>query len=520
MTHQNVSAPLHIVVGSPPRTLDPPNATDNAAQEIIRQVYEGLVSRNQQGKITPCLAQSWEISNGGLEYIFYLKKGITFHDGTLLDAEVVAANLRRFCAEPSRRSHLLKPILEKVTVIDSATVQMHLRKPFAPFLAILGSGALSMVSALALAEHRARFPIETDEFDDTIQSKRDRSGLGCRPVGTGPFKLVEWATTDQMILLRHPDYWGPLPGIEEIHLECQPDGNVRYTRLIEGATDAAVRLSLDKIEQLKHKPEFTTLKVSSDNWLFIGINNLHPPFNDVRVRRALNLAVDKQAIIASLLRGAGRPVDSCISQSSFGYAPTYAYPYDPDQARQLLKEVGLSDGFSTELATPRGAYPMDYETALVVAEYLAKVGVEVNVVPYDDWGEYLTYVRQPPERATHQMFLLIRGEGDTGDAHFTLFTKFHSHGWRHSNNQFYRNPEVDRLSEFGAFSLNAEQRQQTYAKAQELIMRDAPMIFLHTVTETLAYNSRVTGLKLYPSGIYDLRQARINKKGAAYVVND
>lgn len=81
MTHQNVSAPLHIVVGSPPRTLDPPNATDNAAQEIIRQVYEGLVGRNQQGKITPCLAQSWEISNGGLEYIFYLKKGITFHDG-------------------------------------------------------------------------------------------------------------------------------------------------------------------------------------------------------------------------------------------------------------------------------------------------------------------------------------------------------------------------------------------------------------------------------------------------------
>lgn len=505
--------PLRMAVGSLPRTLDPPNATSGASHQVIGHVCETLVTRDSAGQIIPWLAESWEVSPDGREYLFHIRPGVNFYAGDPLNGAAVAANLKRLSTEPTRRWHLLAPIVEQVEAVDLTGVRVRLKTPFAPFLAILTDTALAMVSPQMLAERQVQAALKSEEkFDDTKQHQQDIAGWGRKLTGTGPFVLMDWDGSDTLVLRRNENYWGTKPGVEQVLLQGIPQGQDRLTALLDKRVDAALLLPLGAVERLRNQPGIRVLEVPSDSWFFVGMNNLKSPFDDIRVRRALNFAVDKEAIVRDVFKGAGRPVDSCIARGSFGYASIYTYPYDPDRARQLLAEAGLGDGFVTELASPRGRYPMDFETSLAVAEHLAEVGVSVKVVPYDDWGEYLTYVRQPPERATHQMFLLMRGEGSMRDAHYTLFTKFHSQGWYHSNNQYYRNPEVDRLTESGSFSLDPEQRQQAYAKAQQLIIDDAAMIFLNEVTYTLAYQTYIEGIGLSSTEMYDLRGAKFNSQ--------
>lgn len=501
--------PLRMAVGSMPRTLDPPNATSGASHQVIGHICETLVSRDASGQLIPWLAKGWTVTGDGQEYLLDIRPGVAFHDGLPLDAEAVAANLTRLSTEPTRRWHLLAPVVKEVTVVNNRTVKVTLRKPFAPFLAILTDTALSMLSPQLLAQYQSHAAGQNEKFDDTRQHQRDVAGLGRKLVGTGPFVLGQWDGSDRLTLHRNESYWGHKPATKEVHLRGIATGQNRLKALLEAEVDVAFLLPLDSVPRLRNEPEVQVVEVPSDSWFFVGMNNLHPPFDKVAVRRALNFAVDKEAIVRDVFKGAGRPVDSCIARSSFGYVSTYTYPHDRRQARQLLAEAGLKDGFSTELASPRGRYPMDYETSLAVAEHLGQVGVSVRVAPYDDWGEYLTYIRQPPERAAHQMFLLMRGEGSMQDAHYTLFTKFHSQGWYHSNNQYYRNPDVDRLTDLGSFSLDPAKRKQAYAQAQHLIVHDAAMIFLNEVTYTLAYRNNVEGVGLHSTGMYDLRGVKI-----------
>ena len=260
-----------------------------------------------------------------------------------------------------------------------------------------------MVSPRVLAEHQAKFSKQEGKFDDTTQHERDIVGLGRNLVGTGPFILGEWGGTDRLVLRRNEQYWGSKPGIKEAHLQGIPKGQDRLEAILNDQVDVAILLPLDAVQQLRDEPEVQVVEVPSDSWFFGGINNLHPPFDDRRVRQALNFAVDKDAIVRDVFKGAGRPVDSCIARDSFvthQFTPISTTLIRPNNYCRSRTGRWLFD----RVSLPRGRYPMDYETSLAVAEHLAKIGVSVKVVPYDDWGEYLTYIRQPPERATHQCF--------------------------------------------------------------------------------------------------------------------
>jgi peptide/nickel transport system substrate-binding protein len=477
---------LRVLLSSQLTTLEPQETTDTDSAAVRYQLYNGLLRMTEDGEAVADLADSWQISDDGTVYTFTLKDGVTFHDGTALDASAVVTSFERLIAEDrdTSASAYFKPIVESVEASGPLEVTFTLNEPFAPFLNTLAHAAGHIMSPAAIAEYG-------DE-------------AGQNPVGTGPYRFVEWVRGERLVLERFDDYFGGTPPLAGIEYRVVPEASTRVALLETGEADVILRVSPDEAERLQDADGVTLKTTPTARAMFVAINTTRAPFDDARVRQAINHAVNLRGLIDALFGPEVPQLDSPLAPNVFGYVPTKTYEYDPDLARDLLDEAGYAPGDITiQFWSPNGRYVQDATVAQAIAQELEAFGFEVELRLFGDFSEYIQ-VAFVEDRGD---MMLLGWAPSTLEAEGGLYQILHGdRANAFANNSGYDNPEVNRLIEEARAETTDEGRIEKYAQAQEIIMEDAPWLFLYPQPVITAHASDVDDVAVLPSEHLVLRQ--------------
>ncbi len=354
--------------------LEPPNLdpTGGAAQAIdsvlYSNVFEGLTRFMADGSVVPGLAHSWDISEGGTVYTFNLREGVTFHDGTTMDAEDVKFSLDRARAEDSTNAQKgLFAGITDVTVVDPLTVQVTLDGPNGMFLFNMAWGDAVIVAP---------------ESIETIASN---------PIGTGAFVFDEWVQGDRIEMSRNESYWGDAPALESATFKFISDPTAAFAAVMAEDVDAFVGFPApENLPQFEADPRFQVLSGNTEGETILAMNNGMAPFDNVLVRQAVSLAIDRDAIINGAMFGQGTPIGTHFAPHNPDYLDLLELsPHDPERARELLAEAGFPDGFTTTLKLPPPSYAR--RGGEIIASQLRAVGIETEITNVE-WAQWLEEV--------------------------------------------------------------------------------------------------------------------------------
>jgi ABC-type transport system substrate-binding protein len=456
---------IHVVTSSPTFT-------------VLEHIYETLFYMDPEGGLEPLLAESLDADEDG-NFIITLREGISFTDGTPFNAEAVKANLDWVLdtdnAAPFR---FLISRIEEVNVVDEYTVELVLDGDFAPLPAHLSHGALAMVSPAAL-EQGADF-------------------LASNAIGTGPYVLENWQRDNAVTLTRNPDYWGDQPAIGTVIFKVVAEDSARMIEVEAGTADVAVRVPPAEAERLAANPNIDIVTTPGLRTIYIFFNVTQEPFTDVRVRQAVNYAVDVQSIVDNLFDGAANISRAPIADPVFGFSAQEPYARDLDRARDLLEEAGVPEGTTVTLYHPTARYIQDALVADAVRAQVSEIGLNVQLQTLE-WTQYVPHVRRVEEENDIQFAMLGWGTV-TMDADYGLYALFHSSevppGF---NGAFYRNDEVDALLDAARTTVDLAERERMYAEAIEIIWNDAPWLFLYSEVQLTAVRSDVEGVLVHPN---------------------
>jgi len=468
--------------------------------ETMAHVVETLFKLTPDGKIEPLLAESSQLSADGRQLTIRLRRGIRFHDGTAFNANAVKWNIDYF-RDPNNRVafRFLVSEVTAVDVVDANTVRLTTGRPFVPLLAHLTHDFIGMHSPDAVQKAGGMLPPQGMPY-------------GRAPVGTGPFKFKEWVRGDRIVLERNAEYWGPnKPALDQIIWRVIPDDGARVLALESGQIQVAVRVPPRDTSRLAINRALRVDRTSSLRTIYAAFNYQRRPFTDVRVRQAFNYAVNKRAIVQTILGGAARVSDAPIAPGIVGYAPVMSYPYDVAKAKQLLAEAGFGGGLTVTFHHPTGRYVQDAAVAAAVQAQLRDAGINARLVTME-WATYLNVTNRPVDQTDIEMFMLGWGTV-TGDADYGLYSLFHSSQWAPggSSRFFYKNPAVDGLLDEARAITDPARRAGTYKQAMEAIMKDAPWLFLHSESQITGMRREVQGLLVHPTERVLAYNARLSR---------
>jgi peptide/nickel transport system substrate-binding protein len=330
------------------------------------------------------------------------------------------------------------------------------------------------------------------------------------PVGTGPFKFVEWKTNTHVIIERFPDYWGDKALLDRVIFKVVPEEGARMIGLQTGDADMVLFPSPAQLPALRKDPKFTVHETTGIRVVFAGFHAGMPPLDDVRVRQALLHAVDRKAIVDNIMEGSAGPAMGVLAPGVFGYKDMQLdklYPFDRAKAKALLAQAGFtpgSDGFlqkggqrlSLSWLAARGRYPKDGEITEAIQAMFKDVGVEAKVQVLE-WAAVFQQVRGNP--FNHHMFTL-GWVTSNADADYSLYALFHSKqvppaGW---NTSRYSNARVDTLVEQARRSLNQSEREKLYFEVQDILAKEMVWIPVYTTKEIIAARANVKGFTIHP----------------------
>jgi peptide/nickel transport system substrate-binding protein len=352
-----------------PPHLDPTAGAAAAIDEVVyANLFEGLTRVDRTGTVQPALAESWTISGDGLVYTFTLRQGVKFHDGTAFDCSIVKFSYDRAVAEDSVNAQkgLFAPIAATACP-DPSTAVVTLKLPTSTFLFSMGWGDAVMVAPDTAAENKTN------------------------PVGTGPFKMKQWVKGDRVELARNDGYWGTPAALTSVTFKFIADASAAVAAMMAGDVDAFPNFpAAEALAAFRADPRFAVRIGTTEGETILALNNTRKPFDDVRVRRALAYAIDRQEIVDGAMSGLGTPIGSHFAPHSAAYVDmTSTYPHDAAKAKALLAEAGYADGFSTSIVLPPPPYAR--RGGEVIAAQLAKVGVKAELVPME-WAQWLDNV--------------------------------------------------------------------------------------------------------------------------------
>lgn len=455
---------------------------DGQIVTLLFFALESLVTTEEDGqggiRIVPSLAESWKISDDGMTYTFKLKKGVKFHNGTPVTAEDwIWSILRLRDAGPeSPWTHLARAVKE-VSAPDEETLVISLSEPYAPFLSNLTNPALAVQSK----KHFEK--VGAEAFRDS-------------PMGTGPYYFAEWELNQRYVLKKNPHYHiEGKPITSEFRFIVVPDDNTRIMQLQAGEVDVVRDLPHNRIDELASYPGLAVDAAPSTEQRFVNFNVTFPPLDDVRVRNALRLATDKQAIIKMVLFGHGSPVFGVFPRVDTFYDKKLKDPgYDAEKARALLKEAGQEKGFKLEMIYSSGNTVLE-NIATVLKEQWAKIGVDLQLVPLE--GPTVSAAFQ---NLKHQVTML-RWSTDTADpVGLTSFIADYdaSHGF-HTG---WKNARVTELAHAAEKELNEDKRRAMYEEIQRILFDECPLYPLYQNVYPVArkdsvHNFRFSGLSRY-----------------------
>jgi peptide/nickel transport system substrate-binding protein len=472
------NATLTIGIGVDLDTVDPAQQTTTTVQNVIDYGLQTLVAFDTQGKIEPLLATSWSTSKDGLTLTFHLRQGVKFHDGTPFNADAVV-----FCLDRLISGKVRVPIgagfksMKSIEAVNPTTVAIHLKHPDPNLLPNLSTTIASI-------------------FSPTSATKDGNTPTNIvHPVGTGPYQFTRWTKGSEVIYTRVDHYWGREPYYKTVDFKVIPEANSREAGLLAGQLDVIMNPPVTDLTSLANNAAVKVLKAPSDRAVFVAINTTKPPFNNEKVRQALNYAVDKGAIIKNVMFDSVNPMDSAFPSSLSGYCKVGAYPYDPDKAKQLLSEAGVKN-LKVTLGSPTGRYIQDIQFAQAISGYLRKVGVDVNVRTMD-WPSYVSAMQQKDGPFDMHVLGWAPGALD-GPTQLQMFTTA-TNPPKGLNTSFFSNATVDKLTADAALNLDETSRNQQLCQIQKEIWQQAPWIFLWSQTLILAYNSKITGVSYLPN---------------------
>jgi peptide/nickel transport system substrate-binding protein len=502
----NTRDPETLVVARPSdaRELDPALPFDNESIEVIDQMYERLVRWNPStSSLDPGLATSWEVQDGGRQWTFHLRTGVRFHDGTPLNADAVVFSLERQ-RDPRHPFHSpqfqywqnqFRNII-KVDKVDDLTVRIAIERPYAPFEANMAMFPVSIVSPTAVARWGADFT--------------------SHPSGTGPFMLERWDRGDRIVLRRNDDYWDAdhAAVLARVVFQVIEDPRQRLIALESGAVDVATQILPEELQFVDLHPGLQLHETPSNSVTYLAMNNDHPPFDDVEVRRAVNYAINKEPIVKLAYQGLAIAASGPLPPTQWGYHKVRAqYPYDPDQARALLGHAQAEGRFDPtrvyKLYVPSTPRPYLFDparVARVIQANLAAVGLRTELVlqPYSQH-------QQATRRGEHDLCLFgwVGDNGDPDNFLFLLFDRDNTVIGSAQNAAFYRDVGVHDLLAQAQTSQDRAERERLYAQVQERIAEDAPWVPLAHSQVAIAARTDVGSVIVNPNG--HLVYARIRR---------
>ena len=469
---------LELAVDQSPVGLDPHLATAFSTFAVIGQIYDGLVELDADLQLEPALAESWEVSDDGLTYTFKLRPDIQFHNGRPVTSQDIIYSFDRIMAEETG-----SPIASRFTEVESVeapddqTVVFHLKAPFAPLLSSLVD--LTVVPQEVVAEH---------------------GDLQQVAVGTGPFMLEEWVPDTYLLLKANPNYYREgQPGVAALKYNIVPEASTRAAGLRSGTYHLLPSVDPATAEILRDAPNITLLETQDMAYGLLGMNVNRPPLGDPKVRRAINMAINRDEIVDAVYFGnavPGGPLSPALTNWALSTDEYDCYGADPEAAKALLAEAGHEDGFDLEILT-FGTITEVSDMAQVLQAQLQDVGINASV-NIEEFGNFV----QDWKNSDFDTFASRNGGNVDPDGY--LYRTFRSGG---STNVFgYSNPEVDALLEEGRTTVDYEERYDIYAELQRKLACEGPIA--HVVYGTLfsAYGDNVEGFRQIPTG--DLRYLR------------
>jgi len=471
--------------------LDPTDLNDNLSMTATRTMLQGLYGFDRDMKMIPVLAEGYEASPDATVFTLHLRHGIAFHDGAPFNAQAVKTSFDRAMNPENhlKRASLYAPIKTN-EVVDDYTLKITLNAPFGAFINNLAHQAFAVSSPKAIAEFG-----------------RD---LGRHPVGTGPYRFVSWGT-DTLKVTRNEQYWKPgLPKVDSITIRSVPENGARLAMLQAGEAQYIYPMPPELAKVVERDPKVDVVNARSIFARYVAMNTLRKPFDDVRVRQALNYAVDKQAFMKVVFAGYAVPLDSPLPTLLPGHEtqPT-PYAYDSAKARALLAEAGYPNGFETVLWDSNSTTSQRGMSFL--QQQLAAVGVRASVEPLESGtaAAKIWNVKTPDEATTLMHY--AAWSASTGDADWGLRPLFYGRGFPPVlfNTAYYGNKAVDADIEAGLTTADAAKRLAAYKAAQATIWQDAPWIFLASDDNISAKAKALSGIYVLPDGQMLMEEAAL-----------
>lgn len=444
------------IVLEPPH-LDPTAGAAAAIDEIVyANIFEGLTRIGPKGDVLPALAENWTLSDDGKAYTFKLHKDVKFHDGTSFDAEDVKFSLDRARGDKSTNAQKgLFAAIDSVEAVEPLTVKVTLKQPSGDFLYNMAWGDAVIVAP---------------ESADTNKDK---------PIGTGPFKLENWAKGSQIVIAINPDYWGASAKLEKATFRIIPDPAAATAALLAGDVQAfPVFPSYETIAQFQADPRFKVVIGSTEGETVLGMNNKKAPFDNPKVRQAIAHAIDRKTVIDGAMFGFGTPIGSFFPPHHPAYLDlTAETAYNPELAKKLLAEAGHPDGFKTTLKLPPPTYAR--RGGEIIAAELREIGIEAEIIPVE-WAQWLDQVFKNKD---YDMTIVSHTEPND----LNIFAR----------DDYYFNydsaPFKELIKQIEATS-DGPKRTELYQQAQKLLATDEPAAFLFQLPKTGIWDAKIEGL--------------------------
>ncbi|WP_027092834.1 ABC transporter substrate-binding protein [Cohnella thermotolerans] len=457
--------------------LDPHLAVAAGTSEVLFNLFEGLLKPNDKGELYPAIAESYEISPDGLTYTFKLRDGVKFHNGSPVTSADVKYSYDRLAGKVTGTPLLASfASVDSITAPDDKTVVIKLKENNTSFLTALTSAVIP----------------------------KDYKDSNKQPIGTGPFKFKEYVPGQRIVLEKNPDYYVKgVPYLDEVEFRIITDAEAAYLAFKSGEVDLYPRIGAEKLEELGD--EFGKLSGPQNLVQELVLNNAKKPFDDIRVRQAVNYAIDKDEIIQGVALGQGVKVGSHLSpvlKQYYQEGLEDLYKTDVEKAKSLLAEAGYKDGLEITISVP-SVYPFHVNTAQVIAQQLEKVGIKAKIESVE-WAVWLDRIYKGRDYQS----TVIAFDGKLNP--YDILNKYLSDA---PNDFFnYKNPEYDQTLKSALTEVDENKRTELYKKAQTILAKDAAAVFIQDIYDSVAFKKDLAGYKRYPIYVQDLSTVYWDKK--------
>ena len=482
-----------IGISSEPSAMDPHYHNLGPNNAFASNVYDALIIQDEQQTLTPGLAVSWKPVDD-LTWEFKLREGVKFHDGSDFNADDVMFTAERAPNVPNSPSSFGTYLKGKTfKKVDDYTIHVTTEKPY-PLMAV-------DLSNIQIISNEVGMEVSTPDFND-----------GKAMIGTGPYKFVEWVPSDRIVLTANPDYWGEKARFDTVTLKPIKSNPTRVAALLSGDVDMIDNVPTTDIATLKKEAGLELVQGISNRVIYLHMDRFRDnspyitgtdgknPLNDVRVRRAISMAINREAIVERVMEGVAIPAGQLLPPGFFGTSKNLKpMPYDPAKAKALLAEAGYANGFGLTIHGPNDRYINDAKIAQAVGQMLTRIGIDAKVETMPRNVYFRAASSGGPNGEPKFSFILVGWGSGTGEASSPLRSLIHTvdkdQGFGASNRGRYSNPEADKLIEEALATVDDEKRAALLAKATEVAINDVAIIPLHYQVNTWAVKK---GLKYTP----------------------